>query len=1063
MLRQRLLKVQTLRDIYMKSLFMRSLSALIVMTCSSFSLAEDIDLFIGNPSVGEASASNVLLVVDNTANWGSGNNPQPFTNLMSALRNVIAALPEDKFRVGIMFYNETGSPNNNVSGGYVRAALRLMTAENKAAYVNLVSSIHNNDDKGNGAIGSLVMAEAYRYMAGIAPHAGNNKVKTDYSANTYQGTTPAARAIYALPGNALDAIDATRYNSPVVSGCQKNYIIYLSNGPSTDNNSVRTEANSQLRSFGGDSAIQPIPISPSGLQDNPIDEWARFMKKTSPLEITTFTVEIDPGTSGQGPNWTAVMKSVAKVSEGEYFAVNSGVGGGQQIVDTLKGIFSQIQSVNSVFASVSLPVSVNTQGTYLNQVYIGMFRPDSQSRPLWAGNLKQYKLGYDNNVLKLLDANSNSAINSSTGFIDECVRSFWTPTSTDNYWAFRPQSSCLTIPGAANSNYPDGNIVEKGAQAYKLRQLSGPGSRTIKTCATDSCTALVELNSTNVTATRTGGGTDHAAIINFARGQDVRDENAIVVDGYTANTAELRPSVHGDVVHSRPVAINYGSNVAGSRQVALFYGGNDGLLHAVNGNRDDLGDGAIGSGIAARQPGQELWAFMPPEFHPKMKRLYDNSPKISFPGIPDQTPVPTPKGYGMDGPIVAYKNGNTATVFASLRRGGRRIYAFNVNDPLSPSLLWWRGCSTADDTSCSVDGTLSWSGIGQTWSAPKVVTAQGYASGPLLVMGAGYDVCEDTDTGASGATHSCTSASKGKHIYVVDASSGTLLKSFPTLRGVSADLTVVPDASGNIKYAYAADLGGNVYRISGADANSPIGATAPANWTITQIASLGCDTDTASCSRNRKFMFAPSVVEDGATYHVMLGSGDREKPLDYYGATTSVSNYFFALKDQPTNADWLADSGCTGSLMCLASLQPVSGSTTPTDTELAATKGWYLALRSHEQVVTSAVTVFDVLTFSTHIPTQPNSGACTTLGTASVYNINYRNAKSENGLGQRYETIVGGGLPPSPVAGMVTLDDGSTVPFLIGGSGSSPLEGGEPPLPDSAKQPKARVYWNIEQ
>lgn len=1051
----------------MKSPLMRSLYVLMVMTCSSFALAEDIDFFIGNPSVGEVSASNVLLVVDNTANWGNGNNPQPFTNLMGALRNIIDALPEDKFRVGIMFYNETGKDNNNVSGGYVRAALRLMTEKNKAHYVDLVNSIDSNDDKGNGAIGSLVMAEAYRYMAGEAPYAGNNKVKTDYSGNTYEGAVPGASAVYALPGNALDAINATKYNSPVVSGCQKNYIIYLSNGPSMDNNSVRTEANSQLRGFGGDSATVPIPISPSDLQDNPIDEWARFMKKTSPLEITTFTVEIDPDTQGQGANWTAVMRSVARVSEGEYFAVNSSVGGGQQIVDALKAIFSQIQSVNSVFSSVSLPVSVNTQGTYLNQVYIGMFRPDSQSRPLWAGNLKQYKLGYDadDKVLKLLDADSNSAINSGTGFIDECVRSFWTPKTTDSYWAFRPQSSCLTIPGAANSNYPDGNIVEKGAQAYKLRQLSGQASRTIKTCATDSCTALVELNSTNVASIRTGSvnATEHGNIINFARGQDLKDENAIVVDGYTANTTEMRPSVHGDVVHSRPVAINYGSNAAGSRQVALFYGGNDGLLHAVNGNRDDLGDGAIGSGVAAKQPGQELWAFMPPEFHPKMKRLYDNSPKISFPGIPEQTVPPLPKGYGMDGPIVAYKNGATATIFASLRRGGRRVYAFNVNDPLAPSLLWWRGCSAADDVSCTADAGLSWAGIGQTWSAPKVVTAQGYASGPLLMMGAGYDACEDTDTGASGVNHSCTSASKGKQIYVVDASNGTLLRSFSTLRGVAADLTVVPDSSSNIKYAYAADLGGNVYRISGADANSPIGVTAPANWTITQIASLGCDTDAVSCDRNRKFMFAPSVVEDGATYHIMLGSGDREKPLDYYGATTAVSNYFFALKDQPANVDWLADGECTGNLMCLASLQAISGSVTPTNAELALTKGWYLALRNNEQVVTSAVTVFDVLTFSTHIPTQPNSGACTTLGTASVYNINYRSAKSENGLGQHYETIVGGGLPPSPVAGMVTLDDGTTVPFLIGGSGSSALQGGEPPLPDSANQPKARVYWNVEQ
>jgi type IV pilus assembly protein PilY1 len=46
---------------------------------------------------------------------------------------------------------------------------------------------------------------------------------------------------------------------------------------------------------------------------------------------------------------------------------------------------------------------------------------------------------------------------------------------------------------------------------------------------------------------------------------------------------------------------------------------------------------------------------------------------------------------------------------------------------------------------------------------------------------------------------------------------------------------------------------------------------------------------------------------------------------------------------------------------------------------------------------------------------------------------------------------------------MVTLDDGTTVPFIIGANANSPLEGGAPPTPPSASQPKARVFWNIEQ
>ena len=76
-----------------------------------------------------------------------------------------------------------------------------------------------------------------------------------------------------------------------------------------------------------------------------------------------------------------------------------------QIADALGRIFSEIQAVNSVFASVSLPTSVNTEGTYLNQVYMGVFRPDANVGPRWYGNLKEYKLAYDtgNQSLTLVD------------------------------------------------------------------------------------------------------------------------------------------------------------------------------------------------------------------------------------------------------------------------------------------------------------------------------------------------------------------------------------------------------------------------------------------------------------------------------------------------------------------------------------------------------------------------------------------------------------------------------------------------------------------------------------
>jgi type IV pilus assembly protein PilY1 len=124
--------------------------------------------------------------------------------------------------------------------------------------------------------------------------------------------------------------------------------------------------------------------------------------EASPYGITTYTLEVDRKTTGQGPGATALLKSMANVSRGKYFNATSGASGGtgNEILQALQTIFSEIQAVNTVFSSVSLPVSVNTEGTYLNQIYIGMFRPDQNAFPRWAGNLKQYKLGLGNGRLQ---------------------------------------------------------------------------------------------------------------------------------------------------------------------------------------------------------------------------------------------------------------------------------------------------------------------------------------------------------------------------------------------------------------------------------------------------------------------------------------------------------------------------------------------------------------------------------------------------------------------------------------------------------------------------------------
>ena len=1022
----------------MKNQLLKFLLATILLVSHVSVKAEDIDLFVGTPP-NAADVPNVLIILDNTANWTSA-----FTNEMAALASVVNGLPADKFRLGLMMFSETGGGNSGNDGAYVRAAIRTMSATNKLAYKNLVDSLHVGNDKSNGGKIAKSMEEAYLYFsAGLptplptgagVPHAGNNKDKTDYTGNT--SGTAASKAVYALANNALLSKAGTLYTNPIVGSCVKNYVIYISNGAAQDNNSDTTQAETALTGFGGNTTA--IPISPSGSQSNVADEWSRFMKK-SPLSITTYTVDINKVTTGQGPGWSALLKSIAGVSSGKYFDVTSS---GSQIADALNGIFSEIQSVDSVFSSVSLPVSVNSQGLFLNQVYIGMFRPDSDSFPRWQGNLKQYKIGFSGGVLQLLDADNVSAINAQKGFITECARSFWTGTVLDSYWSFSPKGNCLTVNSDIH-NSPDGNVVEKGGAAFMLRSIPSPASRIVKTCSPTSCSALTNFNNTNVTQAMLGAAstTERDNLINWQIGQDLKDENINAV-----TTTEMRPSAHGDVVHSRPVVINYGTDAAPS--VVVFYGGNDGMLRAINGNRTL----PIGSTTA----GSELWSFVAPEFYPKIKRIYDNTNIISFPGqtIPSPPPavLPSPKDYGVDGSTVAYKDASSAWIFASMRRGGRAVYAMDVTTPASPALKWKVGCpNQSNDSGCS----SGISGIGQTWSAPQIAKAAGYGSGtsPLLIMGGGYDTCHDADPNTS-----CSSSSKGSKIYVLDANTGTLLKTFNTDASVVGDITVIKDKlTGLIKYAYTADLAGNVYRISGNSANTAIGTTVPNNWSITKIASLG-----GSGANNRKFMFSPGVVDDNGTYVLLLGSGDREKPLSTFTAAAAVQNRFYMIQDKPTDATWLSSENatCGSDVLCNNSLVAITGSATPTASELGAKKGWYLDLASSEQVVTSAIVVLNTLTFSTHRPTPPLPNQCSSLGTATVYNLNFRNAATRVGL-VRGETIIGGGLPASPVAGRVILDDG-TVTNVCFGCDKITLDPIVPPTVDVPVRPKSRIYWKIK-
>ncbi len=571
---------------------------------------------------------------------------------------------------------------------------------------------------------------------------------------------------------------------------------------------------------------------------------------------------------------------------------------------------------------------------------------------------------------------------------------------------------------------------------------------------------------------------DRTALMNWVRGENNFGDEPNPGSGYT-----VRQSVHGDVLHSRPLVINYGD----SRGMVVFYGANDGVFRAINGSQT----AAIGSVEA----GGELWGLILPEHYLQLNRQRVNDPALKLPSTLLASALP--KDYFVDGPTGSYQQLNAdgtiakAYIYLTMRRGGRFMYALDVTDPVSPRVVWRISSSQA-----------GFAELGQTWSRPRVTLLKGYVDGsgkakPVLVFGAGYDAAnEDAEPP--------TADVMGRGIYVVDAETGALVwratssadtSSCPgtaacvSVSGmnwaIAADISFVDrDNDGLTDRFYAADVGGNVWRV-----DTEISSTPSTNlWQVSKLAALGCSTGAcASGTTPRKFFFPPNVVPVGATggstsYDaVLLGSGDREHPLISTSSSSSyfVTNRYYMLKDTRTGKD--ANSPVTWTTLTESTLFDATPTTFDTTSWSFVPKpypgtggGFYISLlgydngdqtatppvpptaRRGEKAVNASITTRGTTYFGTNTPVVPAANSCTSsLGLAKGYALSPFNAT--------YGTSVydGGGMPPSPVAGVVglVLPSGQSMqqPFCIGCGGKTALSPVDPSKKIS-KKPR-RTYW----
>lgn len=696
-----------------------------------------------------------------------------------------------------------------------------------------------------------------------------------------------------------------------------------------------------------------------------------------------------------------------------------------------------------------------------------------------------------------------------------------TPGASDTF-SFTRTTGSTTVTGTRTSNNLVGGsalsagmtVSISGATGYNGNHVLTAADNAAKTFAFSDNVTLSPATPATGTISAVGagstGGPTTTNLINWTRGKDLwEDEN---ING---SLADVRAGIHGDVLHGRPAVVNFGGNIG----IYAFYGANDGFLRAVHGGLSSV-------------DGEEKWAFIPEEFmtYNKLSRMYQNTPLIRFPNSQCTTsPSPTARTYFWDGVTAAYQSTDTvyyastpaltdttteptsgcfaagtcfkrpkrSWIVASMRRGGRAIYAIDVSVPDKPRFMW------------RVSNTMTgFSELAQTWSEPKFAKLKGsftrsggwsVVTDPLVVVfGAGYDDAQDDKPAGS-----LVSPTMGRGVFVVDAESGQLIQFLQPPSGVTgysfaADVNVLDlNNDGYLDRIYAADTNANVYRFDSVQSVTDV--TSSTYWKRYHIAELG-DTNSNGGANARKFMFQPEVLPftySGTTKAlILIGSGNREKPLPNFetdGASrqlackTSPGPFYSDTYYPPYSSSsddntykvndrffGLIDGVQSGAVEATVNADPiVLGDLTWVNQDPNAltayslsgsARGWQLLLRndpdgstasslSEEKTVNAARVVAGTVFFGTNSPVLPNpsAGICSNLGEAFGYAVDpftglpaINRDGSVDGSGAAtftatdYATkFVGGGMPPTVTSGVVTIG-GTPYRFVIG-SGSSSL------------------------
>lgn len=1061
---------------------MKKLTSILVLLCSmgcQTAYSDDIDIYVNASSSGgepyvmlmldwRPSLFNVLcsygatgcvdiMSAETYANLGShsdGDAISTFEGFVAVMETVLSNPLFDSIYMGLMISNNDTNQNPwKEGGGTILEGYKLLGTD-RAEIINTLKSIPTNPS--NSTTHKLQPSETYyewyRYINGGAVLNGTD---VEYNFGGVDG---------AELGPSYDAsimnVAETDYISPFTdpNACSKLFSIAVAMNSANQDDATDDEIEADMTS---DAAFKFEDMLE--YMHDPNTDLLSGVNDVQPLQKTW--IISDGGSIGATRDWATAGGSGSPLDLTDSVALE----------DELTDAFNEVLSVSTTFVAASVPVNVFNRAQTLDNLYIALF--EAQSTLRWPGNLKKLKLNdsdADGVYDSIVDVNGDPGFESTgddIGRITFDALTFWTD-----------QTELPVVTGLPND--ADGRTVNRGGAGQKINGFIEGGSAVIgETNATTNARqvyvepASITNGSANTFDDFDGDATTAAALaddllslggvtptaqnlldaeelIEWGRGLDLDDE-----DGDT-DIDDPRPWIMADAIHSRPLAINYGT--AGGYpesdpNIRIFMGTNDGLFHIFENTT-----------AAGGESGAEIFTFYPRDVLGNITLHRDNvqsSQKMR---------------YGIDGPAVSLVvdndgDGNIETgdsdevyVYFGMRRGGYSYYALDVSNPsATPTLKWKITQTTGGD----------FDELGLTFSKPVVGKVKfGSTSTDVLVFAGGYNGGWDsTYTNRVGKDLGDSDDTIGNAVYIVNARTGALIwKAYwdgsaatgsenngsaatgfsyqhsDMVDSIPSAVTALENLSGNIHRLYVGDTGGAVWRVDLPEVSTA--AEVETKWFITKFAELGTD----GAATDRRFFHEPDVVETydstGSYDGVLLNTGNRADPTE-----TGVTNYLLYLKDRLiVSGDSNVKSRTPLVLTDIPDQTPcVNGS--EAGCSVSIVNGWRIELEGNgEKGLSSPLTDAGRVFFTTFEPASGASVCGVEEGEGYVYLVNLSDGTAIVNDKRKYD--IGPGIPP----GAITLGDAIFLPG--GGADFGDLDGdgiddGRSKLPASLGKNLWLMYW----